>query len=45
MWAFEILNKKTNELTTIIGYTFADACRRKGYNENDYACMYQEYID
>lgn len=45
MCEYEIMNKITNEVRFIFGYSFSDACRRSGYEPNDWTVIYSEYID
>lgn len=45
MWLFEVRNKITGELDSIMGYNLKDACRRKGWNHEDYVVLDQSYED
>jgi len=45
MYEYEIIRKGTNDHDLIYGYSYKNALKRKGYNENDYILIHQEYID
>lgn len=45
MWAIEVMHKVTGEEDLIIGYNLKDACRRKGWNPDDYYVINAYYED
>ena len=45
MYEYEIINKTTNEERWICGYSFKNACDRKGLEPADWTIIYSEYID
>ena len=42
---YTVLNLTTNKEETFFGYTFKDACRRMGKDDNNYTILDIEYID
>jgi len=45
MYEYEIIRKDTNEQEFIYGYSYKNALKRKGYNEEDCKVIRFEYID
>ena len=45
MYEYEIIRKGTNNHEFIYGYSYSNALKRKGYNEEDYTVIHTEYID
>lgn len=45
MYEYEIINKTTKDELWICGYSFKNACERKGLEPNDWTITYSEYID
>lgn len=45
MWAIEVRNIHTGEEDTLMGYNLEDACRRKGWNPEDYVVLDYSYED
>lgn len=45
MWAIEVMHWATGEVHMIMGYNLKDACRRKGWNPDDYSVLSATYED
>lgn len=45
MYEYEIINKTATEVRWICGYSFTDACRRKGYDPADWIVIFSDYVD
>ena len=45
MWEIVVKNRMTDEVETIFGYNFEDACRRNKIDPADYIFCNQWYVD
>ena len=45
MFSYEIEHKVTGETDLILGYSFTDACKRRGLNPDDYHMVARYYED
>lgn len=45
MYEYEILNKETEELDFVWGYSIEDAFKCSGLNRDEWKVIYSEYID
>ena len=45
MYEYEILNKETEEIEFMWGYSIEDAFRRRGFNRDEWKVISSEYID
>ena len=45
MYEIDVKNKATGECDTIFGYSFHDACKRNGYEPEEFICVSMWYVD
>jgi hypothetical protein len=45
MYEYKVNNKHCGMSTHIFGYSFANACKRAGFDPNLWEVEYQEYVD